>query len=71
MGSGISLCEKQTAEIIERELVKEYCIKQSCLPLYTDDGYEIFRDFSEEVILNNNIKKVYLYAKFNPKLYKK
>ena len=71
MGSGISLCEKQTAEIIERELVKEYYIEQSRLPLYTDDGYEIYRDFSEEVILNNKIKKVYLYAKFNSKMYKK
>ena len=68
MGSGISLSEKQTGDIIQRELIKDYYEKQAKLPLYTDDGYEIFRDFSDEVVLNNKIKKVHLYVKYNPKI---
>ena len=67
MGSGISVCENQIADIIERDLVKEFYEKQAKLPLFTDDGYEIFRDFSDEVVLNNKIKKVNLYVKYNPK----
>ena len=67
MGSGISMCENQIADIIERELVKDYYEKQAQLPLYTDDGYEIFRDFSDEVVLHNKIKKVHFYVKYNPK----
>jgi hypothetical protein len=62
MGSGISLNEKQIAQIIIRELKNEYNEEQSKLPVYTDDGYEIFRDFSDEVILNKKINQVYWYA---------
>ena len=68
MGSGISLSEKQLCDIIQRDLVKDYYEKQAKLPLYTEDGYEIFRDFSDEVALNNLIKKVHLYVKNNPKM---
>ena len=68
MGSGISLSENQIAEVIERELVKDFYTNQSNLILYTDDGYEIFRDFSDEVVLNHKIKKVNLYVKYNPKI---
>ena len=67
MGSGISLSENQIAEVIERELVKDFYTNQSSLILYTDDGYEIFRDFSDEVVLHNKIKKVHFYVKYNPK----
>ncbi len=61
MGSGISLCEKQICEIIERGLIKDFDEIQKKLPVYTDDGYEIYRDFSDEVVLNNTIKEVYGY----------
>ena len=68
MGSGISLCEKQIAQIIERDLIKKYYEEQSKLQSFTDDGYEIWRDFSDEVKLNEKINNVYLYVKYNAKL---
>jgi len=67
MGSGISLDEKQIADIIKRQLIKKFEEEQTMLPLYTDDGYEIYRDFSDEVRLNNIIKEVYLYANYDYK----
>ena len=67
MGSGISLDEKQIADIIKRQLIQKFEEEQSMLPLYTDDGYEIYRDFSDEVRLNNKIKEVYLYANYDYK----
>ena len=75
MGSGISLCEIQISEIIKRDLVQNFNKQQSLLPLYTDDGYEIYRDFSDEVELNNTIKEINLYTNHkvrdNKKNYKK
>jgi hypothetical protein len=62
MGSGISLGEIQISEIIKRDLVNKFNKDQTMLPLYTDDGYEIYRDFSEEVELNNTIKEINLYT---------
>jgi len=67
MGSGISLDEKQIADIIKRQLIKKFEEEQTMLPLYTDDGHEIYRDFSDEVRLNNIIKEVYLYANYDYK----
>ena len=67
MGSGISLSDNQVAKIIERELLKEYYEKQRNLDVYTCEGYEIYRDFSDEVKLNEKIQKVYMYVKYNPK----
>ena len=71
MGSGISLSDNQVAKIIERELLKEYYEKQRNLDVYTCEGYEIYRDFSDEVKLNEKIQKVYMYVKYNSKNYKK
>jgi hypothetical protein len=62
MGSGISLNNKQATQIIIRDLKKEFNEEQSTLPLYTDDGYEIHRDFSDEVNLNKKIKEVQYYS---------
>ena len=62
MGSGISLNNKQATQIIIRDLKKEFNEEQSILPLYTDDGYEIHRDFLDEVNLNKKIKEVQYYS---------
>jgi predicted dithiol-disulfide oxidoreductase (DUF899 family) len=67
MGSGISLSDNQVAEIIERELFKEYYETQKKLEVFTYEGYEIYRDFSDDVKLNDKIQKVYMYVKYNPK----
>jgi hypothetical protein len=66
MGSGLSLNDVQVAKIIERDLKKIYEAEQSYLPRYTDEGYEIFRDFSEEVKLNNKIKQIKEFIKKHP-----
>jgi hypothetical protein len=68
MGSGITLSDSQVAEIIERELFKEYYEEQTKIKKFTDEGYEIYRDFSDEVKLNEKIQKVYMYVKYNPKM---
>jgi hypothetical protein len=68
MGSGITLSDNQVAEIIERELFKEYYEEQTKIKEFTDEGYEIYRDFSDEVNLNKKIQKVYMYVKYNPKM---
>jgi len=68
MGSGITLSDNQVAEIIERELFKEYYEKQTKIKEFTDEGYEIYRDFSDEVNLNKKIQKIYMYVKYNPKM---
>jgi hypothetical protein len=62
MGSGISLNKKQVSQIIIRDLKKDFNEEQSILPKFTDDGYEIYRDFSDEVKLNKKIKEVYSYT---------
>ena len=67
MGSGIALCENQIAQIIERDLIEKYYEEQNKLQLFTDDGYEVWRDFSDEVKLYEKIKNIYLY-KYNPKI---
>ena len=58
MGSGISITHKQATEIVKRDLLNEFNEKQSNLPLYTDDGYIIYRDFSEETELKSKIKEI-------------
>ena len=62
MGSGISLSKKHIAEIIIRDLKKEFNEYQSKISLYTDDGYEIYSDFSDEVNLNNKIRHINWYT---------
>ena len=64
-------CGNCWERIVERELFKEYYEKQRNLDVYTCEGYEIYRDFSDEVKLNEKIQKVYMYVKYNSKNYKK
>jgi hypothetical protein len=71
MGSGISLCEVQLVSIIKRDIVQDFYEKEMLLPLYTDEGYEIFRDFSNEAKMNNKIREVYWYIHNYPKYIKK
>ena len=55
MGSGLSLSNKQVLDIVIRDINKikrtmthEFYKLQAERPLYTDDGYEIYYDFSDE-----------------------
>jgi hypothetical protein len=58
MGSGLSINHKQLTEIIKRDLIKSFNEDQAKLPLYTDDGFIIYRDFTEEEKLKNKIKEI-------------
>jgi hypothetical protein len=58
MGSGLSINHKQLTEIIKRDLIEAFNENQSKLPLYTDDGCIIYRDFTEEEKLKNKIKEI-------------
>ncbi len=58
MGSGISLSKKQIIDIIKRDLKKSFYDTQNNRILYTDDGYEIFYDFSDEITYMNKIKEI-------------
>ena len=63
MGSGTSsLGETNAKDAIIRDLKNKFNEEQSKLPLYTDEGYEIYRDFSDEVKLNKKIKEVHSYT---------
>ena len=64
MGSGISLTYPQIVSIIKRDLKFDFENHQRILPRYTDDGYEIFYDYSDEVKLNNTIQKIDYYLKY-------
>jgi len=66
MGSGLSLNDNQVAFIIERDMKKHLNYEQSIRPRFTDDGYEIFYDFSDEVNLKKKIKKYQEWIKKNP-----
>ena len=58
MGSGISLSKEQVVHIIERELSKEFYDSQTNRPIYTDEGYEIYYDFTDEANYINTLKKL-------------
>ena len=63
MGSGTSsLGETNAKDAIIRDLKNEFNEEQSTLPKFTDEGYEIYRDFSDEVVLNKKIKEVQYYS---------
>lgn len=61
MGSGISLSEKQVVCMIERELKRVFQEKENIRPRTTDDGYEIYYDFSEEAALNKTVRELHLF----------
>jgi hypothetical protein len=62
MGSGQSLTHKQVVQLIKRDLIKALNEDHQTRPRYTDDGIEIFYDFSDEVRLNKKIKNLELFV---------
>ena len=58
MGSGLSLSHQQVVDIIKRDLKRVLNEEQLNRARFTDDGYEIFYDFSDEVNLKNKIKEL-------------
>jgi predicted component of type VI protein secretion system len=71
MGSGLSLTDKQVANIIKRDLKNIFNEKENeqNLNRYTGDGYEIFYDFSEEENLLKKIKEIDDFVKKSEALY--
>jgi hypothetical protein len=61
MGSGISLNKEQLIQIIKRELRFQLNENQSMRPRFTDDGYEIFYDYSDEVDLSKLIEQIEVF----------
>jgi hypothetical protein len=64
MGSGISLNKNQIIHIIKRDIKKSFYDDQSKRIRYTDDGYEIFYDFSDEVLYMNKLKEIDRFNEF-------
>ena len=62
MGSGQSLTHKQVVQLIKRDLIKVLNEDHQTRPRYTDDGAEIFYDFSDEVKLNKKIKELEFFV---------
>lgn len=60
MGSGISLSHYQ---VNERQLENAYSEWEHMRPRTTDDGYEIYYDFSEEVALNKKIRELHQFLR--------
>ena len=60
MGSGLSLTHEQTINIIKRDLINIFKENENKKDLnrFTQDGYEIFYDFSEEAKFKNKIKEI-------------
>ena len=61
MGAGISLNKEQIIRLIKRELQNQLHENQSMRPRFTDDGYEIFYDFSDEVSLSKLLEQVQMF----------
>lgn len=61
MGSGISLSKDQIISIIERDLKIKLRTQQDLRPKYTDDGYEIFYGFDDEMELEDTLNKIKKY----------
>jgi hypothetical protein len=62
MGSGISLSKDQIIYFIKRDLVDNFNENQNIRPRYTDDGYEIFYDYTDEVKLKKIIKEINTFS---------
>jgi|688.fasta_scaffold2184873_1 hypothetical protein len=69
MGSGISLTHQQVVDIIQRDLVLGFNQEYLNRPRFTEDGYEIFYDFSDEVNLKNKIKELQYFVNSRPKYF--
>ena len=70
MGSGLSLTHEQVANIVERDLIIKLNQEQINRPRFTDDGYEIFYDYSDEVKLNNKINEIKRFVNSKPRYIK-
>ena len=66
MGSGLSLTHQQVVDIIKRDLILVFNEEHINRPRYTDDGYEIFYDFSDEVKLKNKINELHKFVNNTP-----
>jgi hypothetical protein len=64
MGSGISLNKNQIIHIIKRDIKRCFYDDQNNRIRYTDDGYEIFYDFSDEVLYMNKLKEINRFNEF-------
>ena len=67
MGSGLSLTHEQVVSIVERDLIITLNQEQINRPRFTDDGYEIFYDYSDEVNLNNKINEIKRFVNSKPR----
>jgi flagellar biosynthesis/type III secretory pathway chaperone len=67
MGSGLSLTHEQVANIVERDLIITLNQEQKNRPRFTDNGYEIFYDYSDEVKLNNKINEIKRFVNSKPR----
>jgi hypothetical protein len=63
MGSGISLSKEQIVDIIKRELRNDFNFKQNNKPLYDNNGYEIYYDFSDEANYIKTLKQLHDFTK--------
>jgi predicted component of type VI protein secretion system len=71
MGAGLSFTDEQVANIIKRDLKNIFNENETKKDLnrYTQDGYEIFYDFSEEAEIKKKIKEIDEFIKKTPALY--
>ena len=63
MGSGISLTKDQVIIILKREIYNEYLEIHNSRQIFTDDGYEIYYDYSDEVELNEKLKLIDIFRR--------
>ena len=70
MGAGLSFTDEQVANIIKRDLKNIFNENETKKDLnrYTQDGYEIFYDFSEEAEIKKKIKEIDEFIKKTPSL---
>jgi len=64
MGAGIIFSHEKVAEIIKRDLIKDFNIEQANKCPYTIEGYAIYEDFTDEEILRKKIKEINRFVYF-------
>jgi len=65
MGAGLIFSHEQVAEIIERDLIKEFNMKQINKCPYTIEGFTIYEDFTDEEILRKKITEIDRFVRCN------
>jgi len=63
MGSGISLSKDQVIYIIKRDLRSDFLIRENMKPKFTEDGVEIYYDFSDEANLIKDITEIDMFRR--------